>query len=515
MAASTVRPDAGAGPPSALRRGLRTFGTLLIVLSATTPASSVFVIAPGVIGQAGTGAFWSFAAAALVGVLMAFVYAELASAYPLTGGEYAIVGRTLGTLPGFVLLGLLLVTQVLIVAVIALGAGTYLGVLVHGADPRVVAAVTIVAATVVAVLDIKVNALVTGVFLAIEMAALGVLAGLGFGHVERPFTDLLAHPVVAAGGSGGGGGGLTAASAGLIGAATAVAIFAYNGYGSAVYFGEETHDAHRSIARAILWALGITVAAELVPVTAVLLGAPDLGGLFASSNMIGDFVTARGGSALDTALSLAIALAILNAVIAIVLLTARLLFSSGRDGTWSPRVDRGLRAIHPRFGTPWVATVLTGALSAAACFVPERFLLVVTGTSLVVVYGALCLAVLAGRRNGTTAHAAYRMPWFPLAPVAALAALGYVIYQNARDPAVGRPSLLVTALVMAVAAAYFVLVLRRRGGWVLKDAPGDGDAPGGPSAESNPGPGPDSDSGPGPGPDSGPGSGSASGTGPR
>ncbi|WP_131742144.1 APC family permease [Actinomadura roseirufa] len=468
MAAPEVHSPAAPGRPPALHRGLKTVGALLIVLSAVTPASSVFVVAPGVIAQAGTGAFWSFAAAGVVGVFMAFVYAELSSAYPLTGGEYAIVGRTLGRLPGFVVLGLILITQLLILAVIALGVGTYLGVLVDGLNGPVAAAVTVLLATVVAIFDIKVNALVTGIFLAIEMIALLVLAGLGFLHVERPFTDLLAHPVVA-----GDGGGLAATSAGLIAAATAVAIFSYNGYGSAVYFGEETHDARRAVARTILWALGITVAAELVPITAVLLGAPDLDKLLHSDTMLEYFITERGGDTLNTVISLAIALAILNAVIAIMLLTARLVFSSGRDGTWSPRVDKALTALHPRFGTPWVATVLAGVLGAAACFLDEKFLLVVTGTSLVVVYGSLCLAVIAGRRNGTTAHAEYRMPLFPVAPVAALAALVYVIYQNAKDPEVGRPSLFVTAGVIVLATAYFGLVLRRRGGWHLRGADDD------------------------------------------
>lgn len=468
MAAPDVRPPTTAGQPPALRRGLRTIGALLIVLSAVTPASSVFIIAPGVISQAGTGAFLSYAAAAIVGVFMAFVYAELASAYPLTGGEYAIVGRTLGRLPGFMVLGLILITQLLILAVIALGVGTYLGVLVDGLNPPVVAAITVAGATVIAIFDIKVNAVVTGIFLAIEMIALVVLAGLGFLHVERPFTDLLTDPVVAADD-----GGLAAASAGLIAAATAIAIFSYNGYGSAVYFGEETHDARRTMGRTVLWALGITVAAELIPVTAVLLGAPDLDRLFAAESMMGYFVTERGGDTLNTVISLAIALAILNAVIAIMLLTARLIFSSGRDGTWTPKIDGALTALHPKFGTPWVATLIAGALSAAACFLDERFLLVVTGTSLVAVYGALCLAVIAGRRNGTTAHAGYRMPWFPVAPVAALAALGYVIYQNAKDPEIGRPSLFVTIAVIAVSAGYFVLVLRRRGGWQLKGADDD------------------------------------------
>lgn len=463
MGTSAAQPDP-AGPRRTLHRGLKILGTLLIVLSAITPASSVFIIAPGVIAQAGTGAIWSFLAAGVVGIFMAFVYAELSSAYPLTGGEYAIVARTLGRLPGFMVLGLVLITQVLILAVIALGVGTYLGVLVDGLYAPAVAAVTVGAAALVAILDIKVNAVVTGVFLAIEMIALLVLAGLGFLHVERPLTDLLLQPVTAAPEQAG----LVPASAGLIAAATAVAIFAYNGYGSAVYFGEETHDAQRTIARAILWALGITVAAELIPVIAVLLGAPDLAALLSADNMLEYFITTRGGDTLNTVISLAVALAILNAVIAIMLLTSRLVFSSGRDRTWSPWIDRRLAALHPRFGTPWIATVVTGVLSAAACFIDESFLLVVTGTSLVAVYAALCVAVIVGRRNGSTSHAAYRMPWFPLAPVAALASLGYVVYENAADPSVGRPSLAVTAVVIALSAAYYALVLRRRGGWTLQ-----------------------------------------------
>jgi amino acid transporter len=41
-----------------------------------------------------------------VGLAMAFVYAELASAHPLAGGEYAIFGRTLGPFAGFVYMGM-------------------------------------------------------------------------------------------------------------------------------------------------------------------------------------------------------------------------------------------------------------------------------------------------------------------------------------------------------------------------------------------------------------------------
>jgi amino acid transporter len=448
-----VQPIKAASGPR-LRRGLRVLGALLITLSAITPASSVFIIAPGVIKQAGTGAIWSFLAAAVVGVFMAFVYAELASAFPLTGGEYAIVGRTLGRLPGFMIMGLILVTQVIIIAVIALGVGIYLSAVFHDLNGPVVAAITVVVAAVFGVLDVRVNAWVTGIFLAIEIVALIIVSMLGFINVERP---LFAEPVA--------GSPPTAVGLGIIGAATAIAIFAYNGYGSAVVLGEETSDASRGIARTILWALGITVIAELIPVVAVLLGAPSLGSLFGASNLMEYFITSRGSTGLNNVISLAIALAIINAVLAILLLTARLFFSTGRDAVWPRPANRALSAIHPRFHTPWIATLIVGALSAIACFIDLDVLLVMTGSTLIVIYASLCLAAIAGRRNGSTSHGAYRMRWFPIPPILALAALVYVTWQTAKDTVIGRPSLLVTLGILLAAAIYYIF---RRREWTLR-----------------------------------------------
>jgi amino acid transporter len=449
----TVQPIT-ATPAPRLRRGLRLLGALLITLSAITPASSVFIIAPGVIKQAGTGAIWSFLAAAVVGVFMAFVYAELASAFPLTGGEYAIVGRTLGRLPGFMIMGLILVTQVIIIAVIALGVGIYLSAVFHDLNGPVVAAVTVLLAAVFGILDVRLNAWVTGIFLAIEILALVIVSSLGFAHVSRPLLD---SPVA--------GSPPASVSIGIIGAATAIAIFAYNGYGSAVVLGEETSDAPRRIARTILWALVITVIAELVPVIAVLLGAPSLDELFSADNLMEYFITSRGSSGLNTAISLAIALAIINAVLAILLLTARLFFSTGRDRVWPAPANRALSAIHPRFRTPWIATLVVGVLSAAACFIDLNTLLVVTGSSLIVVYAALCLGAIVGRRTGSTAHGAYKMRWYPLPPLLAIAGMGYVTYQTAKDSVIGRPSIFVTLGILVAGAIYYVF---RRREWTLR-----------------------------------------------
>jgi amino acid transporter len=200
----------------------------------------------------------------------------------------------------------------------------------------------------------------------------------------------------------------------------------------------------------------------------VLTGAQDLANFFGDGDeMFANFVTDRGGQTLSGIISLSVALAIINADIAFVILVARVLFSTGRDQVWPAPVNRALMHIHPRFASPWIATLACGALAAALCFVPMGVLLVLTGTTIVVVYGSLCVAAIVGRRTGRTAGTQYRMPFYPWPAVLALAGLCYILYASALDPDLGQPSLRATAIVVALSAAYYWLILRRRGTWVL------------------------------------------------
>ncbi|HEY3778286.1 MAG TPA: APC family permease [Rhizomicrobium sp.] len=442
---------------------MRIVGTLLLTLSSVTPASSVFVIVPGVLQQSGTGAFLSMLAAALLSFPIGFVYAELASAFPISGGEYCMLGRTLGPGWGFAMVGLILIGNMLTPAVLALGAGVYIGAVFPGLDATTVAIAIIVATTLLAILHVRTNAWVTGIFLLLEVLALMVLAGLGFSHIARPLSALALHPVVLAGGA------LHPTPLALIGLSTAVSVFAYYGFSSAVYFTEEMHEAPRLIGRTILWAMVITVLTELVPVAAVLLGATDLKSLLASQSPFSDFVRARGGQLLNAAISLSVALAIINAVLATLLQNARFLFSTGRDNAWHGLVNDVFTRTHVRFRSPWGATLAAGLSSLLMCFLGLNLLLVLTGTGIVLTYAGVCAASLAGRRNGTTRHAAFRMKFFSVLPVLGLLALAYILYTNWLDPDVGRPSLIANLAVIALSLGYYMFVLRRRGGWVLRD----------------------------------------------
>lgn len=442
---------------------MRTFGNLLLTLSSTSPASSVFIIVPGIFATSGSGAFLSMLLGAFVGIAMAFVYAELSSAFPLTGGEYAIIGRAVGPFFGFVVMGVNVVSLALIPAVMALGISVYLGALNPSLPVVPTAIATVILATAIGILNVRANAFVTGIFLLVEMLALLAVSALGFLHVSRPFTDLILHPLMLNEAKTA----LGPAPVAMIGMATAIAVFAYNGYGTAVYFGEETHDAPRHVARAVLWALGITVFTEIVPVAAILLGAPDLKLFLGSSRMFGDFILARGGSLMNTVISLGIALAIFNAVIVMQLQAGRYVFSTGRDAVWPAPLSRALTRTHRTFHSPWVATVVCGALAALACLLNQTVLFVVTGTGIIVVYALLCVAAVIGRWTGATDHGHYRMPLFPLPPVIGLMMLIYIAYTNWLDEVIGRPSLFTTLGIVTVASLYYVLVIRRRGQWVL------------------------------------------------
>ncbi len=453
--------------PRGLTRSMKLMGVLLLTLSAVTPASSVFVGVPDVLNQAGTGAVVSLILAALMALPIAYVYAELSSAFPIAGGEYAMTGRTLGPAAGYAILGLTTFVNMVAAAVLALGIAPYLADLLPGVDARIVGLAMIALTTAMGVLHVRANAWVTGVFLGLELLALGVLTMLGLMHPARDPVAFVIHPILVHAGA------LAPASLGIIGLATSVSIYVFNGFGGAVYFAEEMHEAPRQMARTILWATAITIATIFIPVAAVLIGTPDLKGLLGSENPFGDFVRARGGPLMASAVNAAVALAILNALLATILQNARFFFSTGRDKAWHPWLDQAFLLTHPKFHSPWAATLAAGATAAALCFVDKDLLLKLAGASLSITYVALCLAMLAGRRTGSTAHAPFRPGWAVVMPVLGLIGTAYVLWSAVQDPDAGQLSLKATAAVIAAALAYYVLVVRRRGAWRVQD-PEDG-----------------------------------------
>ncbi|MEV4616905.1 APC family permease [Kitasatospora sp. NPDC049258] len=442
-------------PVAALPRSLGVFGGVLLTLSCVTPASSLFIVVPPLLQAQGSGAVISLLVAAVLSLGVGLCYAELGTLVPSAGGEYSIVGRVLGRLTGWLVFVISIVSLLVIPPIIALGTADYLGA-VLSLDPAVAGAAVMVLAVAVGVLDIKSNALITGIFLGLELLAAAVVSVLGLTHLHQPVSSLV-HAVVPDGQ-----GGTSPFTLGLLISGLAVAIFTYNGFGTAIYLSEDLREPRRSVARTVLWSLLAGVVVITVPAVAICLGvsSPDQ---LATGDLVA-IVDSWAGSAVGTFVSLCIAAAILNAVIVMVIQNGRVLYASARDRTWPDPVNRALGTLHPRWGSPWVATLAIGAPGAVlALAVPIDALLGFTGVVVAVIYLLLGVAALAARTRLHRATDAWRMPLWPAAPVLTTAALAYVLTQQAaRD-------LLITLAVLVVGLLYWVLYLRPRSAtrWVL------------------------------------------------
>ena len=259
-------------------------------------------------------------------------------------------------------------------------------------------------------------------------------------------------------------------SLGLVVSTIAVALFAYNGYGQAVYYAEETKGATKNIGKAIMISLFVALVVEIVPLMAVVLGTGSLEKLLADPAPMNYFLIERGGETVNTIVSLGIAIAIINAVIAIVIQMARLLFSASRDGSFPDAIGKPMGSINAKFQTPVVATLVMGTISVlVGAFVPFSLLILASGASLIVIYAIVAVAALRVRSMGSSHKSAYTMPFWPLPPIVVIVAIIYIAYQGVL--ADSRP-LLIAIGTMLVGVVYYYIYINSRtdSRWTLPEA---------------------------------------------
>jgi amino acid transporter len=442
-----------------LARTLRVAGNMTITLSVIGPAASVFAIGSVALRQQGSGAFLAFLIAALLSGCLAAGWAELGALYPTAGGLYGIVARVLGRRAGFLALVLQLALFVIVPSAFALAAGQYLTAAWPAISPRAAALVLLAAATALATVGIRFNTAVTAALLALELTIILVVSVLGFAHAHWSSAGALLDPrVYAADGS------AAPVSLRMLLVGVVLGLGAYAGYGGAVIFSEETRGPRRGIARAVMGALGVAVLAELLAITAALLGAPSQAQLTTAPAPMSYLVRSLGGDRLVTVITLALAATFFNILLAVLLGYARILYSSGRDRTWPAPLSRALGRIHPRTRTPVVATLTIGAAALTLTAVSD-YAAAVTFASLTVVvtFALIALSALASRVWQPGLGRPYRMPLWPLPPVVALAGVAVtVVLQTGRD-------LAIVGGILAAGVLYDVAYLRPRRDthWIL------------------------------------------------
>ncbi len=448
--------------PGQLHRQLSSWGVLLLTLSCLSPVFSIYGIGADVLRHAGTGAAGLFLIGIAVALVWAMVYAEIGSAYPYAGGDYVGVGSILGPWAGFASLASWAIAIGPLNALIAKSIAVYALALAPIGSPALITFAALAAAWAFALLAVRTSALVTGLFLAIEMLAVLALLSAGLWHPVRGLAAVVAHPMAT--GAHGSWIPVGAAALALNGVSAA---FATVGGNQAVVFGEELAQPHRRMGRVVLWAGLIGALATALPIVAVVLGARDPALTFADPAPFSAFLSAIAGPLAGRALSAGVVLALFNALIAQMMFMARLFFSFGRDEIFTPRLNRALASVHASSGAPRAATGAAGLLVAACCVLDAHVLLVFSTGMLVYIFGLVSAAVLVGRRRGLTGRAGYwRSPLFPLTPLLGFGITAVLVASDLLDADVGRPSLLLfTALVGAALAWYARVLSRRPGGW--------------------------------------------------
>ena len=434
-----------------LNRQVNVLGNVALTLSDISPTATLLVVGPVLIAAAGTGSFWALIIGGIVSLCIAWCIGELGSMYPVAGGLYSMTRIVLGPALGFLALIAVVVVSLFLPAAIAIGIGTYLTTLTTAIPTNIAAAIIMAVVTGLSLLQIRFNAILTGVFLALELTVVIALTLAGLLNIHHS-VSIFVHPVQA-----GAHGGLAPVPLSVIISAVALAVFAVSGYESAVNFAEETEGRASGIGKAVVNSFVIGFVFIAVPFVAILFGAGNLSAFLSSSTPLTDVAKAAFGNTFVDFLTIGAILAILNAALAITLQYARVLYASGRDRAWPDPVNKWISLVLPGRGSPWVATLLVGIVGVVLCL-QSSLVSVITFTSVVYVvsYGLVVVAAFVSRIRGRAEPRPYRLPFWPIPPLIGLVGIIYSITQQTHH------DLIITGAIFAAGLIYYLAFLRPR-----------------------------------------------------
>lgn len=355
---------AAPGAPS-LRREVGTAGAVLLGLGSIL-GTGVFVSLALAAGAAGPAVVLAVALAGALAAANGLSSAQLAARHPVSGGTYEYGYRELTPALGFTAGWMFLCAKSASAATAALGfAGYLLHALevagVEGVDrwhvPAAVATALVVTALVAGGIRRSNRANAAIVAVAIGALVYFVVAGApaawaAGGEVYRPFFT---------------GGGERGPLAGLL-YATALAFVAYTGYGRIATLGEEVRDPERSIPRAIVATLVVSVVLYAA-VALVGVGVTGAGGFAAAAEgeaaPLGVLAERFGGETGWWILAAGATVAMIGVLLNLLLGLSRVLLAMGRRGDAPPAVAR----LDEHDSTPAVAVWVVGAAVAALALV--------------------------------------------------------------------------------------------------------------------------------------------------
>ena len=399
-----------------------------------------FITLPLVIAAAGYKlSIWAWVAGAVIAVADGLVWAELGAAFPLAGGSYAFLREIYGPEKQGNWLSFLFVWQLSFTAPLSVASGCiglsgFLTVFWPGLQAAPIAAIpalhyanfaaaaTCLIVTALLYRNISSVARMAWVLFAGVMAAIVGVIISGFAHAAAtggwhmptapPLTGALALGGLAQG--------------------TLLATYCYWGYYNICFLGGEVRRPERTIPRAILISVLLVSAFYVLMNLAALPSLRDSAHAAESAALRVQLVADIAGSAFGRWAGYTIAALIVwtafASVFSLLLGYSRVPYAAARDGNYF----RFLAAVHPKHGIPHRALVALGLVGAFFCFFSlTQVITLLVITRILLQFFLQQFGVMYLRVSRPDLPRPFRMPLYPVPPLAAMAGFGFLLLYRA------------------------------------------------------------------------------------
>jgi APA family basic amino acid/polyamine antiporter len=352
-----------------LKRSLGLFDATAIGLGAIIGAGVFVVIGPAV-EVAGSAALLAIIIAGVVALLNALSSAQLAAAYPESGGTYVYGRKVISHSVGFTAGWVFLIGAIAADSAIVLTFAAYLDFLFPAVPARAIAVTIVAVVTLLNYSGLRYSAGVNNILVVFKVGVLLffiVVGTFAFSAARlAPFSFNGLEVLHSA----------------------AILFFAYTGYARIATLGEEVRDPSKTIPRAILTALGSSAALYLGTLV-VALGLIGARGLASSSAPLARAIGSTGSVIGVYVVSMGALVATFSVFLTDLLGISRMVFAMAR----SRDLPYWLSGVHARYGTPHRAVLASGLIVALpAAFLPLRSLVEAGSFGLLVYYGITNLA---------------------------------------------------------------------------------------------------------------------------